>query len=260
MHFQKLSIIWLLCLFTISSLALEIKALPQGLTVSQALYTNCLQRTQTQQLLKAYIMVGLHSSYQNPQKSLSSGVLAYDKRFKALERFFRERIKDAEHVQYLDEANSLWEKSKTLLEAEPTKESAVQLYSNFQSMIKLLGKTKILAKKSFKAVSMTGGLCRDPLYLSNLYLMKLWGADLPEYEAKMQKIIAHFKKNVTTLKAYQGSTDEIKMHIANAEDAFQFFTFMYEHKVTIPTLISKKADSIFLEIRTIKSLYGKMLK
>jgi len=74
------------------------------------------------------------------------------------------------------------------------------------------------------------------------------------------KSIAHFNSNIKKLKAYKGSTDEINIHIANAEDAFRFFTFMYEHKITIPTIISKKADSIFQEIRTIKSLYGEMLK
>ncbi len=242
------------------AMGLDIKELPKEMHVSKALYINCLQRTQTQQLLKTYLMIGLHSSYKNPKKSLAEAIPRYDKRFGKLDTFFRARIKDTEHIAYLDKAVQLWKESKTLLEASPTPEHGKQLYKNFKTLVKLLGKAKVLAKKSFKAVSMTGGLCRDPLYISNLYLLHLWGAAMPDYDQKMQKTFSHFSKNIKKLKAYEGSTDEINMHIANAEDAFQFFTFMYTHKVTIPTLISKKADNIFLEIRTIKSLYGKMLQ
>lgn len=246
--------------FALPIMALEIKTLPKDITVSQALYINCLQRTQTQQLLKTYLMVGLHSSYQDPKQALMEAIPKYNARFKALDSFFRLHIKDTEHIGYLNKSAALWEENKILLKQLPSKENGQKLYQNFKILVKLLGKSKVLAKKSFKAVSMTGGLCRDPLYISNLYLLKLWEAKMPDYDARMQKAIAHFSKNIKKLKAYDGSTDEINMHISNAEDAFRFFTFMYEHKVTIPTLISKKADSIFFEIRTIKSLYGKMLK
>ncbi len=256
-----IKVVWILLLgVALPVLGIEIKPLEKDVTVSQALYTNCLQRTQTQQLLKTYLMVGLHSNYQHPKQALKEAILKYDARFKAIDSFFRARIKDAEHIAYLDQSIALWKESKALLEAPPSKKNGQKLYQGFRRLVKLLGKAKILAKKSFKAVSMTGGLCRDPLYISNLYLLKLWGANMPEYDLRMQKAIAHFTTNIKKLKSYEGSTDEINMHIANAEDAFQFFTFMYEHKVTIPTLISKKADGIFLEIRTIKSLYGKMLK
>jgi len=254
-------IVWMFLLGIVLPVSgIEIRPLAKDVTVSQALYINCLQRTQTQQLLKTYLMVGLHSTYQHPKQTLKEAILRYDARFKGIESFFRARIKDTEHIAYLDQSAVLWGESKALLEALPSKENGQKLYHNFKRLVKLLGKAKVLAKKSFKAVGMTGGLCRDPLYISNLYLLKLWGANMPKYDQYMQKTIAHFSKNIKKLKAYEGSTDEINMHIANAEDAFQFFTFMYEHKVTIPTLISKKADSIFLEIRTIKSLYGKMLK
>jgi len=242
------------------AMGLDIKPLPKEMSVSQALYINCLQRTQTQQLLKTYLMIGLHSNYRDPQKMLAEAIPAYDKRFRELDSFFRARIKDSEHIGYLDKAAALWHKSKILLGATPAPENGEQLYRNFKTLVKLLGKAKVLAKKSFKAVGMTGGLCRDPLYISNLYLLHLWGAAVPDYDQKMQKIFSHFSTNIKKLKAYEGSTDEINMRIANAEDAFRFFTFMYAHKITIPTLISKKADNIFLEIRTIKSLYGKMLK
>jgi len=133
-------------------MGLEIKPLPKDMTVSQALYINCLQRTQTQQLLKSYLMVGLHSTYQHPEQALKSAVPLYDARFKALDSFFRARIKDPEHLAYLDKSVALWEESKALLVQSPNKTNGLKLYHDFRMLVKLLGKAKVLAKKSFKAV------------------------------------------------------------------------------------------------------------
>jgi hypothetical protein len=245
---------------TLPALSLDIEPLAKDTPVPKALYINCLQRTQTQQLLKIYLMIALNSSYKNPKQELAESIPKYDKRFYEFDAYFRERLHDAEHVGYLDKAVVVWKRAKAMLETKPTKENAKKLYTDFHTLVKLLGKAKVLAKKSFKAVGMTGGLCRDPLYISNLYTMKLWGVELPKYDNEMVKYMAHFNKNIAELKAYEKSTKEINDYVGSAEKAFQFFTFMYDHKITIPTLISKKADKIFIEIRTIKKLYGKMLK
>ncbi len=248
-------------LLTISVMGIDIVPLEKNTPVSKALYINCLQRTQTQQLLKEYILIGMHNSYKNPKETLKKAIPEYDSRFWQFDSYFRERITDAEHVGYLDKAATIWKESKVLLEGTPTKENALILYKNFHALVKYLGKAKVLAKSSFKAVGMTGGLCRDPLYMSNVYLMKLWGVELPEYQKDMEKFIAHFESNIAKLKSYEGNNQETLEYIKKSEDAFLFFSMMYgSDKTAIPTLISKKADDIFLYISTLKELYGKMLK
>jgi hypothetical protein len=127
-------------------------------------------------------------------------------------------------------------------------------------MVHLLGRAKVLAKKSFKAVGMTGGLCRDPLYMANTYLMKIWGVPQADYTQEMDKRIQHFNSNIAKLKAYKGNNAETKGYIHKSEKAFTIFTMMHDSKNTsVPTLIAKKADTIFLYIRTLKKLYGEML-
>lgn len=257
----KLRIMIFLLITTLSISGIEIRRLPQDTTVSHALYINCLQRTQTQQMLKAYLMIGISSSYKNPKEMLRGAIPEYDARFWEFDAYFRKRIKDDEHVAYLDKAKDIWIRSKKLLEQTPTKENALILYKNFHSLVKYLGKAKVLAKKSFKAVGMTGGLCRDPLYMSNVYLMRLWGVELPEYEKDMQKFITHFNGNIAKLEAYEGNNAETKLYILKSKRAFMFFEMMHgANSIPIPTLISKKADDIFLYIRSLKALYGKMLK
>lgn len=249
-------------MLTITSLAINIPDLPEKMGVNKALYINCLQRTQTQQLFKEYLMAGLNSSYKNPKKNLSDAIIAYDKRIRKLDKYFKPLLSSHPKEQK-EVANGLaiWIKSKALLEATPTKENALILEKNFHSIVHLLGKAKVLAKKSFKAVGMTGGLCRDPLYMANVYLMKIWGVEMPDYKKKMEKYITHFNANLTKLKAFEGNNDKTNKYIMDSMKSFMFFTFTYESgKIGVPTLISMKADRIFKNIRTLKMLYGEMLK
>ncbi len=240
--------------------SLDVAPLPANMTTTQALYINCLQRTQTQQLLKDYLMVALNSTYKNPKQSLNEGIPLYDKRIHQLNDYFLPRLSKHPKVkQKVADALTIWETSKKLLQAPPTKANALILEHNFLTMVHDLGTAKVLATKSFKAVGMTGGLCRDPLYMSNTYLMKIWGVDLPDYQKIMEKHLHHFQSNIAQLKAFSGNNDETREHIARAEKDFLFFTFMYKAMNRgIPTLISEKADKIFMHIRTLKKLYGSM--
>ncbi len=249
-----------LIVFSATLMAIDIPELPKEMGITKALYINCLQRTQTQQLFKEYLMVGLSSSYKNPKKGLADAIVKYDKRIHQFDEYFKPLLSShpKEQKQVAD-ALVIWKESKILLETTPTKDNAVILEKNFIKIVKLLGKAKVLAKKSFAAVGMTGGLCRDPLYMANVYLMKIWGIDMPDYKKKMEKYIAHFNSNLAKLKDYKGNNEETNRYIKDSERAFMFFTFSYDSEsVSIPTLISKKADKIFTNISTLKKLYGAM--
>lgn len=242
--------------------AVEIEPVSSEIPLEKALFVNCLQRTQTQQLLKEYLMAALNSSYKNPKQELPKSVEKYDRRFRILYDYFVKRIKQPEARKKMEEARSLWEESKKLLLAPPSQENALKLQKNFQAMIRLLSAPKVLkVKKSFKAVAKTGSLCRDPLYMSNLYLMKLWGIRIPDYEERMRRYITHFRDNLQFLEHYPENTPEVDKLLKEAGRNFIFFEMMYRSKRTaIPTLISKKADDIFTNIQRIKQIYGQMIR
>ena len=241
--------------------AVEIEPISLDLPLDKALFINCLQRTQTQQLLKEYLMAALGSTYKNPKEELPKSVEKYDKRFRVLYDYFMKRLQDDAARKKMEEAKRLWEENKAILLAPPSKQNTLKLQKNFKKMIHLLGAPKALkTKKSFQAVGKTGSLCRKPLYMSNLYLMKLWEIGIPDYEKQMEEHIANFHKNLGFLKAYPDNTPEIKDLIRKAQHNFVFFEMMYkQNRTAIPTLISKKADDIFTNIQTIKKLYGKMV-
>ncbi len=258
---QKIPLRRIIPLLLISQWALgavDVPDLPVKLTVSKALYINCLQRTQTQQLLKAYLQIGLKMAHGSFKKDFGVSVERYDQRLRKLNEFFLPKLDEA-HRNDLIQAQEIWAQSKEILLQDPTRENALKLDENFHKMIALLGKAKVLAQKSFRAVGLTGGMCRDPLFVTNIYLMKLYGVDVPDYKNKMKKRLDHFSKNMQELAAYPSNTDAIKQHLKAAQKNFTFFLYMYDSDNTyVPTLIARKADKIFVSIRTIKQLYGEM--
>lgn len=241
-------------------LAVDIEPLPSKLSVGEALFINCLQRTQSLQLLKEYLMIALGSNYKNAKIKLPEDIERYDKRFNTLYKYFMTRLKDRDAIDKVKEAKRVWEDSKKMLLATPSKDNALKIQDNANKLIHLLGAVKVLRpKKSFIAVAKTGHICREPLFMSNLYLMKLWGVKIPDYEKRMKKHISNFHNNLKFLKEYPNNTSKINELINEAESSFIFFEMMYKQKNgSIPTLISKKADDIFVNIRTIKQLYAKM--
>jgi len=238
--------------------SIDIPDLPDGMTVSEALYINCLQRTQTQQLLKEYLQIALNMAHGSFRKTFTESVEQYGRRLKQLNDFFLPKL-DAEHQKSMTDAAAIWEVSRQLLLAPPSQTNSQKLDDNFHKMIALLGKAKVLAHKRFRAVGLTGGMCRDPLYVTNIYLMKLYGVAIPDSKEKMRKRLNHFEHNMEALQQYPGNTEAIKKHLSDARESFTFFLYMYDSDTTfVPTLIARKADAIFQSIRSIKKLYGQI--
>ncbi len=243
--------------------ALQIDPFPKNGTLKNVFNTNCLQMTQSQQMLKAYIMKGLHSTFDDPEGSLKRAIPAYDKRFREIKEYFQSRLKDNPGaVQAFDQAQAIWDESKKILEAPPTKEGALKLRANFKQMIPLLLKgSKPAANGGLELLSLTGKLCRGPMKITIDYLLKLWGAEMPDYEADIQAIIDDFHKNLKELEANPLNNDKTRALLEKARKGFMFYEMMYNSKSRfIPNLLSRKADDNFKIIRQIKAEYKKQLK
>ena len=243
--------------------AFEIDPFPKNASLLEIFSINCLQMTQSQQMLKAYIMVGLNSNFQNPKENLEKAIVAYDKRMYQVRDYFYEKLGDSEEgKKAFDDALSLWKESKPLLEAPPTQENALKVKENFLLMInKLLEGTQPLATPDLELISLTGKLCRKPVEITIDYLMKIWGVQLPNYNEDVENIITNFHRNLKELSANKLNNDESRKLLKEAERGFKFFEFMYNSKSKfIPSLLSKKADDNFIIIRKIKTIFKEQQK
>lgn len=218
--------------------------------------------TQSQQMLKAYIMKGLNSAFDDPAGSLEKAIPAYDRRFTQIKEYFQKRLKNhPEAVEAFDKAQKIWDESKKILQAPPTKEGALQLKQNFKRMIPLLLQgSKPAAKGGLELLSLTGKLCRGPMKITIDYLLRLWGAPMPDYEADVQNIIDNFHANLKKLEANPLNNARTRKLLEQARKGFMFYEMMYNSKTRfIPNLLSRKADDNFKIIRGIKAEYKKQL-
>ena len=239
--------------------AFEIDPFDPNASLTENFSTNCLQMTQSQQILKAYIMVGLDSNFQNPAGNLKRAIVAYDHRAHQVHDYFHKLlgVENSAAKAAFDEALQLWEASKHLLEQPPTQENALIIKANFQKMItKLLEGTKPLATPELELISLTGKLCRKPIEITIDYLLRIWGVTLPHYEEEIASIISQYHANLKTLSANPLNNAQSLQLLQKAKRQFLFFEIMYRSKTHfIPNLLSKKADDNFHIIRQIKKIY-----
>ena len=255
---SKIVLISFIFIETLSSF--EIDPYPEKATLTEIFSINCLQMTQSQQMLKAYVMVGVKSNFQNPQEHLTKAIVAYDKRMYKVRKYFYKQLKKKSHQSgkiAFDKALELWKINKKLLEAEPSKENVLVIQKNFLEMInQLLAGTQPIATPELELISLTGKLCRKPMEVTIDYLIRMWGVDVEDYEKNIESTIGKYHVNLKTLSANKLNNDESQELLKKAKNEFKFFEFMYKSKTKfIPSLLSKKADDNFLIIRSIKMIY-----
>ncbi len=243
--------------FTTAS-AFKIDAFDPNAPLLENFSTNCLQMTQSQQILKAYVMIGLHSNFGNPKENLAKAIPLYDKRAHQVRAYFQQRLEGHEDAKKaFDDAMVLWEASKKMLEQTPTKENALKIKKNFLLMIKkLLAGTKPLATPALELISLTGKLCRKPMEVTIDYLLKIWGVDVKNYNEHIDTLIANYRKNLKLLQANRLNNEESLRLLKQSSQEFQYFEFAYKSgKISIPSLLSRKADTNFKIIREIKKVF-----
>ncbi len=254
---QLREIIFILSALVVSLSAFEIDPYKKA-PLLETFSTNCLQMTQSQQMLKAYMMIGLKSNFQNPKKSLKKAIVIYDDRMYKVRDYFHAKLGSHDDAKKaFDDALKIWKESKVMLESKPTKENAIKIRTNFLLMIdKLLAGTHPLATPELELISLTGKLCRKPLELTVAYLMKIWGAELENYDSIVTNIIDNYAKNLVTLCADKLNNDQSRALLKRAEREFTFFEYMSKSKSRyVPSLLSKKADNNFIIIRDIKKVF-----
>jgi hypothetical protein len=240
---------------------LKIFPFPENGSLTDIFNTNCLQMTQSQQMLKAYIMTGLNSNFDDPKGSLKRAIPLYGKRFQKIKSYFLTISEDKEAKEAFDKAETIWLESRRILEAKPTPEGALKLKDNFEKMISLLLKgSKPASKGGLELLSLTGKLCRAPMKITIDYLMRIWGVDVPNYEADVKKIIKEFHENLEQLKKNPLNDKDSFELLSRVERGFKFYEIMFNSKSSfIPSLLSRKADENFQMIRKIKAIYKSRL-
>lgn len=241
-------------------LSFEIEPFQEGEPLLETFSTNCFQMTQSQQILKAYMLLGFKGQFLGNRELLDKAIPIYDDRMHKVRAYFYKRLDGEEEAKKaFDEALILWDESKIMLQTAPTKENAQKIKKNFLLMInKLLAGTQPLATPELELISLTGKLCRKPLELTIDYLLKAWGIEIEHYADNCSKTIKNYHENLKILSQDKLNNDESRRLLKEAKKGFMFIEMMHNSKTKfIPFLFSKKADANFLIIRQVKREFKK---
>jgi len=221
------------------------------------------QRMLSQRMLADYVMIGMHSSFKNPEEDLELVLKEFEENLKAITKY-GSAVKIRAALEKVQEA---WKNAKKILSSKVEKQQCEKLSTVLNTLLITSNQVVIEIKRDAIAihgeiVDISGRQRMLSQRIAGLYLMNLWLQNDASKKALKDTMLS-YESSFLKLQSFEKNTKEISQYLGKAEKAYLYIENMkgvglpMDH---MPAIIYKKANDIFANMDKATHLYADIME
>ncbi|MCP4995186.1 MAG: hypothetical protein GY934_15615 [Gammaproteobacteria bacterium] len=228
-------------------------------TMGEAINKAGRQRMLTQRMVKAYAQMGQDISYLVAEKQLAAAVDLFDAQLAELKAY--SSTPDTE--QGLKKVSKLWGPVKNAVLKKPERDQTEALRANAEMLLAaahqvVLKFTAQSGTNQGHLVNIAGRQRMLSQRMGNLYMLRSWGFNNPEYLEDYKLAVSDFDNALQELSSSNDNTQEIRDALADVAANWKVFKLsnQMEEGKYIPTLVTRMLDKILGQMNEITGMYA----